>query len=217
MQRAASLYSIHTECISLESGMLFIGSVQSGSLSTAALVWMETSPQWSEHNNVTAFCFPTEWHIPLQAGAETIAKTPTHSWKKRILCSLTQEDDSDWHFDPGRWKKRGHYFTQFVSKSRVSATLACVASSSFKRVTDGEFDGRVAVLTAGRASDGVTNPSGRTHRDGGGRDGWRWGRTEEEGEVWRSEAERWEREAVGEREPRERWGMTTRARGTSFT
>lgn len=71
---------MHTKCISSMSGMLFIGSGQSVDTFYSGTVWMETSPQWSEHNIVAAFCFPTEWHIPLQAGTETIGKkSPAHS------------------------------------------------------------------------------------------------------------------------------------------
>lgn len=73
--------------------------------------------------------------------------------------------------------KKGHYFTQFVSKIRVSAAPAPVASSSFKYVAGGEFDGQ-RVASSQRAEHLTVRqmpPDGHMRR---GREGWMEVRTD---------------------------------------
>lgn len=172
--------------------MLFIGTGQSGKLSTVALCGWRRPLSGPNTTTLQPFVSPLNGTFHYRQAQKQLQKI-RRIHEKRILCSLTQEDDSDWHFDLGR-RKRPLFptvcFKELILHRSRSRCLIIFLTRCQRRL----WRTTCHVLTAGRASDGATNPSGRTHErgemDGGEDGGGRGGLTEQSGESRRQSESR---------------------------
>lgn len=202
-------HSLHAKLISLVSAMLFIGIGQSGPLSTVVLCGWRHPLSGPNTTTLQPFVSPLNGTFHYRQAQKQLQKTPAHSWKTHSVQS---------HSGGRQWlafwpRQRKNAIISHCLFQRAESPLLTLSSPRhhLKHRQRRVWRTTCRVLTTGRASDGATNPSGRTHERG--RDGWRWGRRRK-GRF--DGAERREQEAVGEQEPRERWGMTTCARGPTL-
>lgn len=81
--------------------MLFIGSVPAGPVTTVALCGWRRPLSGLNTTMLQPFVSPLNGTFHYRQALKQLRKN-RRIHEKRILCSLPQEDDSDWHFDPGR-------------------------------------------------------------------------------------------------------------------